>query len=95
MLNYMVSYGGRYIYPDRRIQTEYDQICSDQMDKTIRRFFTEICLVWPVYKLIKYGVRTTLTEVKIPFVDEDSDTEYILNLMAQVVIITFAGLAHF
>lgn len=102
-LNYLTSYGGRYIYHDNKQNTEYNQICSNHIDGTIRTFFIKMLImdffyaisqVWPLYKRIKYGTRTTLTEVKFPVVTEDSNAEYIDNLILQALALTVGGLVH-
>lgn len=41
----------------------------------------------PAYVFIDQGIKTTTTEVKFPFIDEKSDTEFIVNLILQWTIL--------
>lgn len=50
-------------------------------------------LIWPTYLFVSQGIKTTVTELKLPFIDENSDAEFIGNLLFQSVIVGhgFAG----
>lgn len=43
-------------------------------------------IIWPTYQFVSQGIRTTATEVKFPFIDENSDAEFIGNLLLESVI---------
>lgn len=94
-LHSLLDFSGRFIYPNNSESTEYNRICSQQIDTTVRRFFTEIimmilafnvAMIGPTYAFYMYGTRTTLTNVRIPFSEEHSDIELIANLMLTGII---------
>lgn len=100
---FLISYGGRYIYLDDRRNNKYNRMCSDQIDATIRAFFTKIAIInfffifqqiGPTYEFIYYGIRTTLTELTFPFIPEDSNAEFVGNLIFQALALVLAGLAY-
>lgn len=92
----LIDFSGRYIYQNDRESTAYNRICSKETDAIIRNFLARIILLSmggtsgvsrPAYVFIDRGIKTTTTEVKFPFIDEKSDTEFILNLILQWTIL--------
>lgn len=101
VMNFVTSYSGRYVYNNDNKNTDYNHLCSGHIDGTIRSFFVKMLImtffcvvsqVWPVYKSFTDGTRTTLTEVKFPFITEDSDAEYTGNLIFQAIVLTIGGM---
>lgn len=50
--------------------------------------------IWPTYQFVSHGIKTTAIEVKFPFIDENSDAEFIGNLLLQSIIVAH-GLAGY
>lgn len=101
-MQFLVSYGGRYIYPDDHRNNKYNRLCSDQIDATIRGFFTRIAIIngfflstqiGPAYEFY-HGRRTTLTALKFPLIAENSDAEFLANLIFQALALLAAGLSY-
>lgn len=91
----LVDFGGRYIYPDGHEDVEYNRICSNQIDATVKRFIVKMAMLFlsfgagvtgPVYALLFYGINTTTIEVKFPYIEEKSDAEFIGNFLLQTMI---------
>lgn len=91
----LVDFGGRYIYPDGHDDSQYTQLCSKQIDATVKSFFVKMTMIFlsfgagvtgPAYALLFYNIKTTTIEVKLPFVDEKSDAEYLGNMLLQGMI---------
>lgn len=103
-LQAVFDFPGRYIYHDNHDKTEYNRICSLEMDETMRRFlfkmFTMIAsvlisLIWPTYAYIAHGIRTTSTSLRIPFTAPNSDAEFIVNVILQTVILGHGAVAYY
>lgn len=95
LVHSLVDYGGKYIYPDNHENTEYNRICSENIDATIRKFFTKITIIFlsfcatmigPAHAYIYHGVKSTITELKFPFIEEKSNDEFIGNVAVQIGI---------
>lgn len=93
----LVEFGGNFIYSrtDVAKDPEYEDICSKHLDKTVRKFFMKmltiltsfaLLLIWPTHKYVSEGIRTTTTEVRIPFIEEDSDYEFMINIILMSVV---------
>lgn len=102
-LQFLIRYAGYFIYADSRENTTFNRICSEHIDETVRSFFLKMGILYfflltsqsgPVYEYIKYGTRTTLTELKFPFVAEKSDNEFTGNVILQGAVGAFGGLAY-
>lgn len=94
-LQALIDFGGRYIYHDNHGKTEYSRICSDHMDRTVRRFIVQMAasliaytliLIGPTHAYMTYGVQSTLIESRIPFTEPKSSAEFIGNFMIQTLI---------
>lgn len=92
----LLDFSGRYIYRNDRESTAYNRICSKEADAIIRNYLAGLVFlsmggasaeILPAYVFIDQGIKTTTTEVKFPFIDEKSDTEFILNLILQLTIL--------
>lgn len=84
------------IYPDKieDADEEYYTICSKQMDATMKSFFIKMSIIfgsatvgvfWPTHQLIVHGEKTTTTQFKFPFVDANSNKEFLANLLLQCI----------
>lgn len=88
---------GRHIYPDQKDDEddEYYEICSNQIDASIKNFVSKmamifssaiLALIWPTYKFLSKGIKTTATQVKFPYLIENSNDEFIVNLLLQSIL---------
>lgn len=100
----VVDFAGRYIYHDNYERNEYNRICSSNMDRTMRRFFTKmgticislvICMMGPTYAYFAHGVRTTWTSDRIPFTAPNSDAEFMVNFLLQTIVFGHGFVGYF
>lgn len=93
-MNRLLSYGGKYIYNDNNVKTKYNSICSRSMDRALKRFTTVflcvmlsfvIALFGPIYAYIVDGKRSSLLSVRLPFFEQNSDSEFILLIIIQTI----------
>lgn len=86
----LINFGGRYIHPNINEDNEYTEVCSKHINGTVRSFFIKMSLmllslqgsmIGPCYAYIMYGTKTTMTNVKIPCIAENSNMEFAVNLM--------------
>lgn len=99
-MNELVNYSKNYIYNDNHDKSMYNRICSQNMDKSLRRIFIVAALVLQsfviailgsIYSFIVDSKRSTLLGVRLPFVEKDSDLEFTLLLILQ----TWSGITGF
>lgn len=99
----LLEHFGRHIYQDYHETTGYNRICSKSIDKTVRDFFIRtgmmflsyfVAMAGPMRAYFFYDVRTTTTELKFPFVAEDSDGEFIGNVICQACLGAVGMLAY-
>lgn len=92
-----LAFPGKHIYPDTEDDEdhEYYEICSQHINASIKSFIVKMAmifssavtaLIWPTYQFVSQGIKTTATQVKFPFIDENSDAEFIGNFIFQSVI---------
>lgn len=95
MFHYLVDFGGRYIHPNRKPDDEYSEICSKQIDKTVKSFNIKMVMMFialqgailrPAYAYFLYGTKTTMTNTKVPFTEKESNAEFIINFVLTSVI---------
>lgn len=95
MTHSLLNFGGKYIYLTNDEDPEYNEICSKHIDATVRRFFIKmltilasfwLAMIGPIHAYISQGIKTTTTNVRIPFTDVNSDAEFIGNIILQSVI---------
>lgn len=89
----LVDFAGRYIYPDNKHEdVEYSEICSKQIDISMRRFVVKLLLIalasplavcGPIYAYIIDGTLTSTTDLRIPFTEADSNAEFTINMFFQ------------
>lgn len=86
--------GGDLVYNDSHEKTEYNQMCSENVNQSLRKSFITLMLIilsyigmcfLPTYGFIAHGERITLMSLKIPFVEAFSTLEFIINVAIQIV----------
>lgn len=98
MVYEFIAFGGRHIYPDKDDDEdeEYHEICSQQIDGTMKHFICKIsiilssmtvALIWPTYQVFSHGIRTTALQVKLPFIEEKSNAEFLGDFILQCIIL--------
>lgn len=84
-------FGGLYIYHDGKFEdTKYNEICSKQMDVTMRSLLFKmtmmalsavaVCL-GPIQAYVLHGIKSSTWEVRIPFTEPKSDAEFLVNVL--------------
>lgn len=105
----LIDFGGHYIYRNDNERTEYNYICSKHMDSTMKSFlvkmgtiFLSFCAVvsGPIHAYFCFGEKTTTFDFRVPFTDEKSISEFVVNMIIQFVIaingiIIYVGLEVF
>lgn len=92
----LVDFGGRCIHPIKTSNDiEYSKICSKQMDETVRSLIIKMIMmtlamlsfnVGPIYSYFVNGTKTTMTNVKVPFTEKYSNSEFMANGLLSGVI---------
>lgn len=94
-LQRLIDFGGQYIYRDSHENTEYNRICSKQMDITMRSFIIKmmtifmsylLAVVGPLHAYFVHDIKTTTLEARIPFCEPKSNTEFMVNFFIQTAI---------
>lgn len=84
----LIDFAGRYIYSDNQENVEYNEICSKQIDKTIRRFFIKMgimgisasfSVIGPIHAYLAHGIKTSTTDLRIPFTEDGSNAEFFVS----------------
>lgn len=92
----LVDFPGLHIYPNSQNNTAYIRICTENMDKTIQNCIKKLvlvlsggfaCVLSALYASLFLGNKTTTTQVKFPFI-EDENMEFYLNSVLQVICVT-------
>lgn len=97
-------FGGQHIYKDRDYEdAEYNHVCSNYIDMTMRSFLIKTSLMFPslaasqigpLFAYISEGLKTTTLCFRIPFTEAGSDAEFIVNLILQFNLCFFGGLGY-
>lgn len=91
-----------YIYRDDKQPSDYNRICYESLKYSIKEYVLSLTLVTlslicacigPTYAFLQDGTFVTLYELRIPFLENDPTTEFILNLAWQGLISLMAALA--
>ena len=91
----LVDFSGFRIYPNNRDDLEYNEICSKVIGISVKRFMIKFLMIFvsgvaaisgPIYVYITTGIKTSTTELRIPFTDENSNDEFISNIFLQLVV---------
>lgn len=87
-----MDFGGRYIYHNSFEKTKHNQSCSNLLDISLRNFLIKMgslfvsftfAIVGPAHAFFVHGLKTTTTQVHIPFLEPKSDAEFVGNFMIQ------------
>lgn len=91
------------LYQNNHNRSAYNDICMDNVDKVGKAYLKTIATiivsmsianVGPLFLHYKYGQHITLTALQIPFVDENSNAEYAINLQIQAFYALFFFMAN-
>ena len=94
-LNSLVNFPGRFIYIDDNESTKYYKFCAKSAMKLLKNvviittlviFAHIVVVVGPIYAFISKGSRVTTMATHLPFLEKDSDAEFMLNVTQQFVI---------
>lgn len=103
-LNSLMNFGGKYIYRDNHERTEYNRICSEQMDSTVKSYIIKmgaiwisfvVCIINPTYVYFAHGIKATTPELHWPFCEPESNAEFTANLLLQVAVAVHAIMMYF
>lgn len=99
----LLSFAGYYIYPYRHDDIEYTRICSKHIDTSVKSFRTKIATMFLTINLSVFGMiyapifenmKATTTELKMPFTEENSNNEFLLNMTLTIFFATHGGLIY-
>lgn len=102
-LQSLIDFGGRNIYHDDHEKTDYNRICSNHMDNTMRRFIIKMgtilisflaFAIGPINAFVVYGIRTTVVEGRIPFTESKSNAEFKVNVLLQSIMTVHGSLCY-
>lgn len=91
----LVTFAAKYIYADNHGRTEHDQICSQQIDATMKNFGITVtamtcgslvAVFGPIFFYFTEGNKSTTIEVKVPFLDDNQNDEYLINMLLQSIV---------
>lgn len=94
-------YGGRHIFKNDFKDIEYSEICSKQMDESVKNFLIRIVIIssslaavssGPIHAYFFKGIKTTIIEVRIPYTDENSNGEFFGNMLVHMCISIYGSL---
>lgn len=103
MIYSLANFAGHYIYFDHNDDPKYTRICSRHMDASMKRYLVKmammalgynIALSGEVFACLFTGVWTTTIEAKIPFTEEKSNEEFLVNLILQSIVTVHGGLSY-
>lgn len=86
--NRLIKFSGSYIYLDDPASTAINRICSKCIDRAIKSYITIItiemlsfvcAIIGPLYEFIFYDSRVTAFNIRIPFMEDDPETEFDIN----------------
>lgn len=101
--HHLTIFSGRYVYQDEKADTEYNRICSKQLDITLinlaKKFLSMMvsgygCVFSALYASFVQDNKTTSTSVMIPLIEEKSDREFYINLTFQSVFVLHVFLLY-
>lgn len=94
-LNNLMNIGGKFIYLDNKNPTQYNRICEKNVIKMAEIVITVVIIiiishilavVGPIYAYIFQDLRVTPMATELPFIDNDSDTGFLINLGQQCIV---------
>lgn len=93
-LIHLMKFAGDFIFLNSKLPTAYNRICSQNLDRTLKRFVITISIVTlsagiamlgPLIAYVTGGDRATVLGIKLPFFGEGSDLEFIFVNVLQLV----------
>lgn len=84
-----------YIYKDTHSLDDYNRLCSLNIQQSLKKIVYTLSLlamaslamfIGPFYAYVKYGQLTTITSLKIPFIEPFSRLEFLVNNGFQLII---------
>lgn len=83
------------IYADNGDDAVRNRICSQQMNMTVKALIAvvislfaaaETGQIWTISYYFTQGMKLTTIELKIPFVHDDQNAEYSVNMLLQLIV---------
>lgn len=102
--NYLLNFSGNYIYRDDRQPTPYNRICNECLDQSIKNYIMIMSIeilsfigavLGPFYAFIQNGSRATMYSVRLPFLQDNPSTEFIINVCWEMFISSMGIVALF
>lgn len=84
--------------PHQHEDENYIDICSNEMDNSIKKFISRFVIMFSIFAIaitkiyyvtIFMGIKTTTTEVKIPFIEEKSNDDFLANIILQTILSSY------
>lgn len=105
ILHDILAFSGRYVYPSSvdDEDDEYYDICSKQIDRSIRAFFhkmTLICIsiffavIWPSFQSLSHENKITTFKLKFPYINENSYSEFGANIFFECNVLVYGFLGY-
>lgn len=105
ILHDFIAFSGRYIYPNSvdDEDKEYYDICAEQIDGSIRSFFQKMAImlasiilgIGPMISTFTRENKITGTQLKFPYIEENSNAEFFGNFIIGCNIMGHGLLAYF
>lgn len=105
ILHDFLAFPGRYIYPDSvdDEDEEYYDICSKQIDQSIRSFFYKMTIIlisiffaafWPSFQTFSHQDKITTFKLKFPHINENSYSEFVANILFECNVCVYGFLGY-
>lgn len=98
----LINQPSECIYRDDKEPSDYNRICYESLKYSIKEYALSLTLVTlsliaacigPTYTFFQDGTFVTLYELRIPFLENDPITEFIISVLWQGTISVMAALA--
>lgn len=99
----LIDFAGRQLHESVQNDHEYNEICSKEIDESMKGLLAKLAMLMvggcsscfmPAYVYFTEGIKTSTTCVRVPFTDENSDAEYIVNMIFQSIVFV-VGFIHY
>lgn len=100
----LLEFSGEFIYNDDRQCTPYNRICSENISESLKNLIVTITIIMlsfiiaclgPLFSYIKDGTVVTFYELRLPYLYQYPNVEYIINTIWQAAINILAVFAFF
>lgn len=94
----MLDFGRTHLFPNYHEDERYYEICSVQIDICIKEFIQRFGIMMGTfvigisrmnYATIFMGIKATCAEMKIFYIEEKSNSEFLVNYVIQTIIMTW------